>query len=324
MTARREVWVKTLFGLFGFGLFGFGAGLLVAHSFPVALWPTLLGLLALWLARWPRRQEWLVALLLGGLLASPLRSSPEPVGGGVRVRNYVSTAAQAQAWAGVRTAVVRNSDGPITALGGGLPRLRASYRWTGAAGATPQGVPDDLLTDFAARRLSVTGLEPGWPSAARRGVEAELHVEVPRHSRLVVSGRRGDVTAHGLASVHIDTNLGDVALSDIAGAVVALTDIGNVLITDAGAGVEAQTQVGDIWLEPSVSTAPVLAKADVGDIALVLPRDADVRVQATSVSKGLPKAMTRLSPTQAELVLGRGTQLIVLTTRVGEISIVQP
>lgn len=265
-----------------------------------------------------------MALLLGGLLASPLRSSPEPVGGGVRVRNYVSTAAQAQAWAGVRTAVVRNSDGPITALGGGLPRLRVSYRWAGAAGATPQGVPDDLLTAFAARRLSVTGLEPGWPPAARQGVEADLHVQVPRHSRLVVSGRRGDVTAHGLASVHIDTNLGNVTLSDIAGTVVALTDVGNVLITGAGGGAQAQTQVGDIWLEPGVSTAPILAKTDVGDIALVLPHDADVRVQATSASRGLPAAMTRLSPTQGELVLGEGRQLIVLTTRIGEISIVQP
>ncbi len=35
-------------------------------------------------------------------------------------------------------------------------------------------------------------------------------------------------------------------------------------------------------------------------------------------------AAPRLSPTQGELVSGGGRQLIVLTTRTGEISIVQP
>lgn len=318
MTGRREVWIGILFGLAGFG-----AGLLVVRSFPAALWPVLLVLLGVWLARWPRRQGWLLALVLGGLLASPLRPSPESVSGGVQVRRYVSTAAQAQAWAGVQAVSVRNSDGTITVSGGGLPRLRASYRWAGDAGDIPQAVPDALLTEFANRRLSVTGLEPGWPQADRQGVQAELYVQVPRRSRLEVSGRRGDVSATDLASAHIDTNLGDITLSEVAGTVVALTDVGNVLISGAGGGAQAQTQVGDIWLEPDVSTAPVLAKTDVGDIALVLPRDADVRVQATSVSRGLPAAMTRLSPTQGELVLGRGTQLIVLETRVGEISIVQ-
>jgi len=303
------------------GLLGFGLGLTLTRALPALPWPLALLLLGVWLGRWPRPQGWLLALVVG-VVASTLARPPEPVEAARTplVRRYASTPEQARAWAGVRTLSVRNARGGVTVTGGEPPRLRAVYERTGDTGR----VPDGLLSAYAGRTLSLTGLEPAWPQSDLRGVRAELRAAVPRAVRLSVFGRIGDVRAAGLAAAHIDTNLGDVTLSSVAGASVVLTDVGDVLVTGAGGGVVVETQVGDIWLEPDASAAPILAKTDVGDIALVLPHDADVRVLATSVSRELPARMTRLSPTRGELVLGRGERLIVLETRIGEIRVVQP
>ena len=152
---------------------------------------------------------------------------------------------------------------------------------------------------------------------------AAVRAAVPRRVTVSVYGRSGDVTVEDVAAARVETNLGDVTVNRVAGGAVALTDVGNVFMSGVGGGLEASTQVGDIWLEPAPGAAPVLARADVGDIALVLPRNADARIVATSVSRGLPRGFRRESPTRGELVLGDGRQLIVLETRIGRIQLVR-
>ncbi len=291
------------------------------RGLPAALWPLALFSLGVWLARWPRPQVWLLALAVGGTLASPFGRPPDDTmgGGGRETWRYLSTPEQTRAWAGMRTLLIRNSEGDVNVVGGRPPRLRAVYTRVGAARA----IPAALLTEFVGRELRFTGLEPNWPQERTRGVRAALHASVPRRVALKLGGRSGDVRVTGVASARVDTNIGDVTLSAISGTAVALTDVGNVMVAGAGGGIEARTQVGDIWLEPGVGTAPILAKADVGDIALVLSRNPNVRVLATSTTRGLPAGMTRLSPTQGELVLGSGERLVVLETRIGEISVVR-
>ncbi len=305
-----------------FGTLGFGVGLLLARGFPAALWPLALLSLGVWLARWPQPQVWLLALAIGGTLASPFGRLPDSNsmgGGGGETRRYLSTPEQTRAWAGVRTLAIRNSAGDVNVVGGSPPRLRAVYTRAGEVGE----IPEALLTEFVGRELRFTGLEPSWPQERTRGVRVALHARVPRRVALKLGGRIGDVRVTGVASARVDTNIGNVTLSAISGTAAALTDVGNVMVAGAGGGIEARTQVGDIWLEAGVGTAPILAKADVGDIALVLSNIPNVRVLATSTSRGLPAGMTRLSPTQGELVLGSGERLVVLETRIGEISVVR-
>lgn len=315
MSGRREVGVGVLFGTLGFGV-----GLLLARGFPAVLWPLALLSLGVWLARWPQPQVWLLALAIGGTLASPFGRPPDADStGGGETRRYLSTPEQTRAWAGMRTLAIRNSAGDVNVVGGSPPRLRAVYTRAGEVGA----IPAALLTEFVGRELHFTGLEPNWPQERTRGVRAALHASVPRRVALKIGGRIGDVMVTGVASARVDTNIGDVTLSAISGTAVALTSVGNVMVAGAGGGIEARTQVGDIWLEPDAGDAPILATADVGDIALVLSNIPNVRVLATSTTRGLPAGMTRLSPTRGELVLGTGKRLVVLETRIGEISVVR-
>ncbi len=310
-------------------LLGVTVGLLLGWCAPLLLWPVALVFVAVWLGRWPRPGVWLLAATLGVVVVIPfaqifvqtLEPASKP---SAFVRAVSSTPREAQAWTGVQRLTVRNTDGNITVTGGPW-RLRARYRW----GAQASGVPDALLTAQRGQTLAFTGLEPAWDQTPLRAAEAQLRARVPRRVALSVDARSGDVTARNLASARVDTNLGDVTLVGIAGAAVALTDVGNVFVSDAGGGVEAKTLMGDIWLEPRPSqpgegvAAPILAQADVGDIALLLPSGTDARIMATSVSRQLPENFKRLSPTKGELVLGQGSRLIVLKTRVGAIRVVQ-
>ena len=308
-------------------ILGVAAGLLLGWRAPLLLWPGALVLVALWLGRWPRPGVWLLAATFGVIAVIPFAQifvrTLEPTGKpSAFVRNVSSTPQAAAAWRAVEQLLVRNTDGNITVTGGNAWRLRARYRW----GAQVTGVPDALLTAQRGQTLDFTGLEPAWDQTPLRAASAQLRAGVPRRVALSVDARSGDVTARNLASAHVNTNLGNVTLSSIAGAAVALTDVGNVFISDAGGSIEAKTLMGDIWLEPRPSDgppAPILAQADVGDIALLLPPGTDARIMATSVSRQLPKNFKRLSPTESELVLGQGSRLIVLKTRVGAIRVVQ-
>lgn len=327
MKVRRSISVTSAWtaGLWVtiWGILGLGMGLLIGWRALPLLWPLALALMAAWLARWPRPSVGLLAVTFGVILASPFAREYEPPGPQPSVRVVSSTPESTRNWAGVEALSVRNSNGDIAVTGGRVWRLETRYRW----GAQVRGIPEELLVARRGRVLDFTGLEPTWSQEPLRGAIARLRANMPHRAGLSVDARSGNVMARNLASAHVETNLGDVTLSNIAGAAVALTDVGNVLITDAGGGIEAETQIGDIWLEPRFTTqntaAPILAQADVGDVALVLPPGVDARIVATSVSRGLPANFTRSSPTQGELVLGNGSRLIVLSTRIGNIELVQ-
>ena len=307
--------IQTVF----WGILGAGAGLLLGWRVPLLFWPFALIFVAVWLARWPRPGVGLLAITFGIILASPFTRNFEQKPPMFYVREVSSTLQDAQTWAGVETLSVRNSNGSVTVTGGRAWHLRARYHY----GAAVRGIPDGLLIDQRGKKLNFTGLEPTWSQEPLRGAEAQLRARVPRRLELSVNARSGNVKAEDLASAHVETNLGNVTLSRIEGAAVALTDVGNVFVTDTGGGVEAETLMGDIWLEPRLSTAPILAKADVGDIALVLPPGTNAHITASSTSRELPRGFKRLSPTQGELVLGNGSRLIILTTRIGAIRVVQ-
>ena len=297
---------------------GLGLGVLLAWLAPVVLWPAALVLMGVWLGRWPRPSVRLLALTVGVILAAPLiepfNREPRPI-----LREVQNTVEQAEAWAGVRALQVRNGEGPVTVSGADGWRFRTLYQ----AGPGARGVPRTLLSELRGGTLHLTGLEPTWPQTPLRGATAAVRAAVPRRVTVSVYGRSGDVTVEDVAAARVETNLGDVTVNRVAGGAVALTDVGNVFMSGVGGGLEASTQVGDIWLEPAPGAAPVLARADVGDIALVLPRNADARIVATSVSRGLPRGFRRESPTRGELVLGDGRQLIVLETRIGRIQLVR-
>ena len=302
------------------GSLGVGAGLLLGWRVPLLFWPVALILVAVWLARWPRPGVGLLAVTFGVILISPVAQNLEQPSPMPHVREVSSTPQDVQRWTGVQTLSVRNSSGDITVTGGNRWRLRARYHY----GAAVRGVPEELLTAQRGKTLDFTGLEPSWAQQPLRGAEARLWATVPRRLKLLVDARSGDVDAQNLASAHVDTNLGNVTLQGIAGAAVALTDVGNVFVSAVGGATEAKTQIGDIWLEPGPGVsvaAPILAQADVGNIALILPPGSDARIMATSVSRQLPEGFKRLSPTQAELVLGKGSRLIVLKTRIGQIMV---
>ena len=326
--------VRVILGLqiiLGFSL-GVGVGILLGWRAPLLLWPVALVLVALWLGRWPQPGVWLLAATFGVIAAIPLvqpliqpfvQTLEPATKPSAFTRAVSSTPEEAGAWTGVQRVVIRNTDGDVTVTGGGPWRLRALYR----GGAQATGIPDGLLTARRAQTLAFTGLEPSWDQRPLRAANAQLRARVPRRVALSVDARRGDVTARNLASARVNTNLGSVTLSGIAGAAVALTDVGNVFVSDAGGGIEAKTLMGDIWLEPRPdaggAAAPILAQADVGDIALLLPPGSDARIVATSVSRQLPENFRRLSPTEGELVLGEGSGLIILKTRVGAIRVVE-
>jgi hypothetical protein len=298
---------------FAGGLFAGQAGWPFAWAFGFAL--ALLGLL-----RWPRAVGLLLTLLfcLGALFTSSLKPAAAPALQRVVTETFVSSAEEAQLWSGLETLKVRNAIGDIDVSGGAALHLEARYRYRRGG-----EVPKALLSAFEAGVLSFTGVEPAWLQARQRELEARLRARVPRRVALELSGRRGDVSAQRLASVRIETNLGDIRVREIAGPVVASTDVGEIVVTEAEGGIEVNTKVGDLWLEPLSARAPVLAQTDTGDITLILPQATDARVIASSLSGDLPPDMTRRSATEAEQTFGRGTQLIVLKTRIGSVRVVR-
>lgn len=303
-------------------LLAFGGGLLLGRVLPPLLWS--LGAIALGGYLLLRRRgggwaRWLLFFLLGALIVAPGRYLGSPtLPRGDQVTDYVSTSAQATAWAGAETLVVRNSSGDIEVSGGEAIRLEASYRYGSKA-----TIPSALLTSLEEGRLRFTGVEPSLPLEQRQGVRARLQASVPRGVALELTGRMGDVSAERLAAVQLHTNIGDIRVHEVTGPVIAGTDIGDVAVSRAAGGIEVQTQVGNVWLEPLSDSAPVLAQTDVGDITLIVPPASNARIVASSLSGGLPAGITRRTPTEGELSFGRGTQPIVLKTRIGTIRVLR-
>lgn len=304
---------------------GLGCGLALGVHFAPWLWSLVLLVLGgalRFLPDWgaSRRVRDVLPGLLGGLLAGLLVGSfllPGRASAVEAVTHYRSTPQQGEAWAGVERLVVRNSAGPLEVSGG--EALELSVRYIHSALAQ---VPGALLSSYAAGRLDFTGVEPALPQGARRGLRAQLLARVPRRVALEFSGRMGDVSAKRLSAVRVHTNLGDVSVSDVSGPVVVSTDVGDVVVAAAGGATEVNTRVGDIWLEPEPGSAPLFAQTDTGNITLVLPPNADVRVIATSLSRGLPPGWGRQSSTRGERVFGQGTRFVVLETRIGKVNVV--
>ncbi len=309
-------------------LLGIGLGILLLRLFPLLApwWP--LGLiiagLMFWRGVWGQERLLLLALSLTMALVDPsLGFLSTPVSSGSVVASYESTSAQARAFQDVKTVIISNSVGRIEARGGSSLKISVEYRRNRPAGDALV-IPQDLQLayDEDLGILRVTGIDPQTPESQRRGLAARLHLELPAEVSLQVNNGVGDIVVTDLASAKLQTAVGDVSIKRLAGDLEASTQTGEIELEDVLGRVEVSSSVGDIDLSFSqVLTAPVSARADVGDISLSLPNDSDVELSAISQLRDFSGDFDQITASEARLRLGSGTYNVDLRTSVGEIKL---
>ncbi|MDP1794309.1 MAG: hypothetical protein Q8K63_09260, partial [Acidimicrobiales bacterium] len=148
----------------------------------------------------------------------------------------------------------------------------ARLRLTGGAGDIRLGSGNQLVT--------VNGTSPFGPpsfSAEKTGTSAEVRVGFNDAAKNVV-------VVPGMVGARIDTELSDTALWDIAletGASSVDADLSDVRVSDieVKTGASAVTiRLGDVPRGESEST--LVVKAGVSSVRILLPRDAEARVEA--------------------------------------------
>lgn len=303
-----------------------GLGILIVQLFPYLTWLWPLGLMVGGLMLWRRPKSSLLALavVLVSLTVGILPQAAVSIfwGGGSVIASYESSAAQEESWQDVQRVVVTNTVGDVSISGNAeAVGIEVVYRRTRSGADAPGEL--QVHYDEASQTLLVTGIDPAWPPGRRRGLAAELELELPSVA-VEVSGQVGDLKAADVRSAELRTHTGSITVQRVANEVVAVTDVGDINIEDVLGALEVRSRVGDINLtfeQPLMS--PVDAKTDVGDVELLLPSGSDVTVRAYSQLRDLEGELEQVTASEGRLRLGTGTHEVELSTRVGEVQVMQ-
>lgn len=136
-------------------------------------------------------------------------------------------------------------------------------------------------------RLVVEHTCPGWLSTGT--CEADLTVQVPEGTSVVVHARSGEVRAEGIGgAVDVESSDGDVSVLRASGTVDARTSSGRVTVEGTGGAVTARTGDGGVTVrdaggsvEARSSSGAVLVDGASGDVDA---RSGDGEVEAREVT----------------------------------------
>jgi DUF4097 and DUF4098 domain-containing protein YvlB len=141
---------------------------------------------------------------------------------------------------------IETARGSITVHGAGGNEIRVSANES-ASGDDEQAADERMRQVTVIVEKSGSGyiVHPEHQNQYGNTVRADLDVQLPKS-----------------ASVTLHTSHGDVSVSEIAGALDAITDGGDVEIHDAGSDVSAQTQKGDVRIDRVAGSVQLKGRGD--------------------------------------------------------------
>jgi Putative adhesin len=310
-------------------LVGIGVGLLINAWFPLlrAFWP--LGLIAGGVLLWREMGPYSARVgLIAASLAIPLFGGfawggfnfEGGFGGGRELARFESSDDDKTSWENVERLLIVNTEGDITVEADDEIDVDVVYRSNRRNAPVPEGLQTDY--DETSQTLRVIGVDPKLPQNERRNLSADIKVSVPDHVRVEIVNDRGDVSVTEVASAQLETNIGDIHASEIAGTTSAHSDVGDIRLDNVSGEIDAKTNTGDITVDLSEPLeATLTAQSDVGDITLELPDDSNVTITATSDTRDLSGDLEKVTGTEGRLRLGSGEFKVELTTNVGGVNV---
>jgi hypothetical protein len=205
--------------------------------------------------------------------------------------------------------------GSITAGGGDVTECSVTAEITAKA-------PTQEKANELAQAVKIK-LEP-------EGDDLRLHVEKPAKKRRCSIGVRFDITIPPQVSLHLESDVGDIEVTNINGAIYATTDVGEITCTEVEGDVELEVDVGDVTAEyrdGAESTFSARLETDVGQIRFAGPANLSASVDAStnvgSIETRLPLTVTGQIGKSVHGTVGKGEAkaIVHLKTEVGSIEI---
>ena len=162
------------------------------------------------------------------------------------------------------------------------------------------------------------------------GNDLRLHVEKPAKKRRCSIGVSFDITIPPQVNLHLESDVGDIEVTNISGAIYAKTDVGEITCTEVEGGVELEVDVGDVTAEYRDGAESIFSaslETEVGQIRFVGPANLSARVDAStdvgSIETRFPLTVTGKIEKSVHGTIGKGEAkaTVRLRTNVGSIEI---
>jgi hypothetical protein len=315
--------------LLGAVLLGLGIGLLINQWFPFLRWAWPLGLIAggvlLWRELGPMAAR--IALIVASLTVAIFGSSwgwgfdlnPGP---GREIARLESSDSEEELWEDLERVEILNTVGNISITGNDEYDLDVTYY----SHRSKVKAPRELQVTFNSnsRILRIIGVDPKLPEDQRRGLSADIALQLPDSIDLQVVNDVGDIRVEDVGNLSVETNVGNINVSRITGTVNLRSDVGDINLDNAVENMKVKTRIGDISIKlDDPLRAALEATNDVGDIKLNLPHDSNVTITATSSTRKLEGDLNRIKGGEGRLTLGSGEFPVKLSTNVGEVRVEQ-
>ena len=162
------------------------------------------------------------------------------------------------------------------------------------------------------------------------GNDLRLHVEKPEKKRRRSIKVSFDITIPVETSLQLESNVGQIEVSNIAGAIRATTNVGEINCTEAASDVDLETNVGEVivaYSDTAESTFDARLETNVGDISFAGPPELSAKVNASTnigpIETRLPLTVTGKIEKSVHGTIGKGEAkaTVRLRTNVGSIEI---
>jgi hypothetical protein len=162
------------------------------------------------------------------------------------------------------------------------------------------------------------------------GDDLRLHVEKPEKKRRRSIEVSFDITIGTQTNLQLESNVGEIVVSNISGTIKATTNVGDITCTEAASDVDLETNVGEVIVAYSSiaeSTFEAELETNVGDISFAGPTELSAKVNAStnigSIETRLPLTVTGKIAKSVHGTIGKGEvkATVRLRTNVGSIEI---
>jgi len=162
------------------------------------------------------------------------------------------------------------------------------------------------------------------------GNDLRLHVEKPAKKRRRSIEVSFDIAIPVETSLQLESNVGQIEVSNIAGAIRATTNVGEINCKEAASDVDLETNVGEVivaYSDTAESTFDAELETNVGDISFAGPLELSAKVNAStnigSIETKLPLTVTGKIEKSVHGTIGKGESkaTVRLRTNVGSIEI---
>jgi hypothetical protein len=162
------------------------------------------------------------------------------------------------------------------------------------------------------------------------GEDLRLHVEKPAKKRRCSIEVSFDITVPPKVNLQLESDVGEIEVSNITGAIEASTNVGDITCSGAGGNVDMETNVGEVivaYSDSAESEFEARLETNVGEIRFAGPDNLSAKVDAStnvgSIETKLPLTVTGQVGKSVRGTIGKGEAkaTVRLRTNVGSIKI---